>query len=283
MKMSINLHRFLHKRVILICLLFWLVFMLLLFVSGSVFGSFFTGIKERWVYGILGTVSAFGTTYLFLHFEKKKLIDIGLGWQKNTITKFIVGLALGLAIFILILCIFFIFTDLQLQRSHEQFTGYSFLGYLTIIPLALMEEVAFRGYPLISLQKKFGFRATQLILAIAFALYHIVQGWSIPVALLGPGIWAFVFGLAAIWSKGIAVPTGIHVALNVIQPLIGMKSGTYVSVWMLDHPKVVSAQMLAKTETVGFIISFLILAGALVFTEVYIRKLKKLGFSSQAL
>lgn len=282
MKMSINLHRFLHKKVILICLLFWIVFMFLLFVSGALFGSFFTGIKERWVYGILGTVSAFGTTYLFLHFEKKKLIDIGLGWQKNTFTKFIVGLAIGLATFIIILGIFFIFTDLQLQRSHEQFTGFSFLGYLTIIPLALMEEVVFRAYPLISLQKKFGIRITQFIVAIAFALYHVVQGWSIEIALLGPGIWAFVFGLAAFWSKGIAVPTGIHVALNVIQPLIGMKSGTYVSVWMLDHPKGVSAQMLAKTETVGFIIQFLILAGAFIVTEVYIRKLKNQDFSNRA-
>ncbi len=283
MKLAITLNRFLHKKVIITCLLFWIVFMLLLIVSGSLFGSFFTGIKERWVYGILGTVSAFGTTYLFLHFEKKKLIDIGLGWQRQSLVKFVVGLAIGLAIFTIILCIFFIFTDLQLQRSHEQFTWFSFLGYLSIIPLALMEEVAFRAYPLISLQKKFGIRASQFILAIAFALYHIVQGWSIQIAFLGPGIWAFVFGLGAFWSKGIAVPTGIHVALNVIQPLIGMKSGTYVSVWILDHPKEVTSQMLSKTETVGFIIPFLILAVAFMFTEVYIRKLKKQGFSSQKL
>jgi len=41
------------------------------------------------------------------------------------------------------------------------------------------------------------------------------------VVISGPGIWALVFGLGAAWSKGIALPTGIHVALNLSQQVVG--------------------------------------------------------------
>ena len=36
----------------------------------------------------------------------------------------------------------------------------------------------------------------------------------------GPGIWALVFGLGAAWSKGIALPTDIHEALNLSQRVV---------------------------------------------------------------
>ena len=68
----------------------------------------------------------------------------------------------------------------------------------------------------------FGLRIAQVMTSLAFVGYHIIQGWDVQTAFLGPGIWAFVFGLGAVWSKGIALPTGIHVALNLNQLVFGM-------------------------------------------------------------
>jgi hypothetical protein len=137
-----------------------------------------------------------------------------------------------------------------------------------------MEEIAFRSYPFIKLEKAFGGRFTQIIVAIAFALYHVVTGWDTRIAFLGPGIWAFVFGLAAMRSGGIAVPTGIHVALNSIQPLMGMKAGNYASLWMLDYKPGTQEAMMAKTDTIGLILQVIVLLGAIILTETYIRKRK---------
>ena len=135
-----------------------------------------------------------------------------------------------------------------------------------------MEEVAFRSYPFLKLNKVFGLRITQVIIAVSFALYHIIQGWGFQIAFLGPGIWAFVFGLAAVWSKGIAVPTGIHMALNLIQQLVGMKSGDSESIWLLTLPENISDAAMAQAETWGIITQLLVLAAAIICIEIYIRK-----------
>ena len=105
-----------------------------------------------------------------------------------------------------------------------------------------------------------------------FALYHILQGWGFQIAFLGPGIWAFVFGMAAVWSKGIALPTGIHVALNLIQQLIGLKGGASVSVLLFALHENVSDTAIALAQTWGIITQLLVLAAAIICMEIYIRK-----------
>ncbi|RYY60919.1 MAG: CPBP family intramembrane metalloprotease, partial [Chitinophagaceae bacterium] len=56
--------------------------------------------------------------------------------------------------------------------------------------LALMEEIPFRGAPFRHLTTRTGLRTAQFAGAIAFALYHIANGWGIAQSLLGPFIWA---------------------------------------------------------------------------------------------
>ena len=148
------------------------------------------------------------------------------------------------------------------------------LFYLSVIPLALMEEIAFRSYPFIKLEKAFGLRIAQIIVAIAFAIYHIVTGWNTQLAFIGPGIWAFVFGLAAIHSGGIAVPTGIHVALNSVQSLVGLKTGNYTSLWIIDFKPGTPEMLMSKADTIGIILQITVLLAAIILTEIYIRKRK---------
>lgn len=97
---------------------------------------------------------------------------------------------------------------------------------------------------------------------------------------MGPAIWALVFGLASIWSNGIALPTGIHVALNLIQQLIGMKSGHDESIWVLKFKENTSVESMDHLETIGLITQLLVLVFAILFTEFYIRKKLKLVSTS---
>lgn len=255
-------------------ILFWVAFMLLLFLVGSLLPKLFPTAWERFVYGISGTGAAILVTWLFLKNEQSLFRSIGLFWEQKTLPRFFQGLLYGTLIMGFILSSLLIFTELELKPNPGDLSIWQMFFYLSVIPLALMEEIAFRSYPFLKLEKAFGVRLTQIIVAIAFALYHVVTGWNIQIALLGPGIWAFVFGLAALRSGGIALPTGIHVALNSIQPLMGMKSGNYASLWILDYkPGTPEAQMV-KTDTIGLMLQIIILLAAIVLTEYYIRKRK---------
>jgi hypothetical protein len=248
--------------------------MLLLFLVGSMLPKLFPPAWERFIYGISGTGAAIMVTWLFLKNEKNGFRSIGLFWEQKTLLRFFQGLLYGTLIMGFFLSALLIFTELELKRNPEEISIWQMFFYLSVIPLALMEEIAFRSYPFIRLKQAFGPRLTQIFVAIAFALYHIVTGWDTRIAFLGPGIWAFVFGLAAMRSGGIAVPTGIHVALNSIQPLMGLKSGTYASLWVLDYKPGTPETLMKKTDTIGLMLQIIVFLAAIVLTETYIRKRK---------
>jgi membrane protease YdiL (CAAX protease family) len=90
--------------------------------------------------------------------------------------------------------------------------------------LALREEMAFRGFPLQSLNKSIGSWKSQLIIALIFSLEHLAGGYTLLQAFLGAGIGAILFGIAALKSKGIALPVGIHLAWNFGQWCAGFKN-----------------------------------------------------------
>lgn len=254
---------------------FWIIFMFLLFVLSTQIGRFVPAQWERYAYGIFGTIAAVLTTFIALKFERRSFADIGLVWERRTLLRFLKGILIGTVVFTLIIVILLSITQLQLEKNSKAFTLSAAFWYLAYIPLALMEEIAFRSYPFLKMNKVLGLRITQIIVAVAFALYHVVSGWSITTAFLGPAIWALVFGLAAIWSGGIALPTGIHVALNVLQSLLGTKSENFESLWIIKYKEGVTKEAMAWTDQAGLATQFLVLAAALILTEFFIRKRRK--------
>lgn len=253
---------------------YWVLFLLFLFIAGTYIASMFPASWERHVYGITGTIGAFAAVWILLKMEKKSFGDYGLSWQPDTITRFVKGIITGIAAFGLIMVILLLFTGLKLSQNTVSWQPAMLLGYLAIIPLALMEEVAFRSFSFVKLDEVFGLRATQLITAVAFALYHIIQGWNWQIAFLGPGIWALVFGLSAARTKGIAMPTGIHVALNLMQTLFGMKEKTNAEIWRVHLPANASAAAAEQVQNWGIITQALILVIVVLLTEFFIRRRK---------
>lgn len=257
---------------ILKCTVYWAIFLLLLFIAG-------TQLTVNWPvswyplsYGILGSLAALLATFILIKTEGKTFSAYGLTWDKQTLPGFFKGLFLGSVILLLIILILVTFTDLQIKENYHDWKPITSFGLLSILPLAFMEEIAFRAYPFQKLNRAFGIRTTQILVALVFAAYHMLQGWNVQLALWGPGIWALVFGLAAIQSKGIALPTGIHVALNLIQTIIGMKGNKSESIWLLQHSENATPHSIAFSETMGLLTQILVLVCAVILTELYIRK-----------
>ena len=270
MKLNFTAANYPRINTLIRCIVFWAVFIGLLVCSGSV-ASFFPPRLARLVLGILATAAAFLVTFVFLKFEKCSFDKIGLVWEKGTVLRFVKGVLLGVIIFTGMILVLLSVGGLQLQKNTQAFTPGIFLYYLPILPFAFMEEIAFRAYPFVKLNKVFGLRLTQLIIATAFALYHVINGWDVYIAFTGPFVWAFVFGLAAVWSNGISMPTGIHTALNMSQLVIGM-NGTAGAIWKLSYKDGSAATLVGKTEHVGLLLQGAVLLCAVLLTEFYIRK-----------
>ena len=216
---------FCRSRALLSALLLWFLFLALLIAGSILLSQEVQGDSGRYVYGAIGTVAALVATAVVLRINKCAWADSGLGWRQRTGTKFIAGLAMGLALFGLTLLLIYIFTGIRPMPAHG-LNAATLLLLGALLPLALMEELAFRGYAFAELRRQHGIWLAQFVTAVAFAAYHIFNGWPLLISLLGPGIWAFVFGIAAARSGGIAMPTGIHFGLNVAQALVGLGTAT---------------------------------------------------------
>ncbi|MEL7534100.1 MAG: hypothetical protein AAFN10_22520, partial [Bacteroidota bacterium] len=126
--------------------------------------------------------------------------------------------------------------------------------------------------PFIKLHKAFGLRLTQVFLAILFAFYHLGED-TIATIFLGPGVWAFVYGMAAVYSKGIALPTGLHFGANFVLAILGDKKGID-PILIVDYVEEASPEMIAHTETLGILIQLVLFLAALIAMEMYIRNHK---------
>jgi membrane protease YdiL (CAAX protease family) len=262
--------------VLLRCILFWVLFEVLLFGTGKL-AWFAPTDAVRWVQAGFGVASAMALIYSFLRFEKKSFAEIGLKTDGKTLMRFAAGLLIGTVIMACILAILLVFSELTISRKSLATTPLETASiYLIIIPFAFMEELAFRSYTMVRIDRRYGLWAAQFVSAIVFALYHVVSGWTWYIAFMGPFIWAFLFGLSAIRSGGIALPTGIHASLNILQLVLGMKGGE-AAFFVLNLKGEHSSNAQQKLDMLGVTIHIILFVGGIIVTWLFIRRRNQLS------
>lgn len=252
-------------KAVLFCGVFVLLFMAFSFAKNFIPNNF-----ERLAYGLIGTLAAFLTTVLFLRIDKKKLQSTGLKFEKKTIGRFLVGVVIGIVLMgLLASCVMFYLHEKIAINPNSNFFHF-LLSTLPLFPLAYMEELGFRAYPLVTMQDKIGVRSSIIITSILFALYHIANGWSVATSFYGPGIWGLVFGLAAVYSNGIAMPTGIHYAVNLTTSAFGV-AGNTVSIWTVEQASGADAKA-GSIDWANLLPAFGLLVFAIICLELYMRR-----------
>jgi membrane protease YdiL (CAAX protease family) len=176
---------------------------------------------------IVGTITSLFTfllTLLFVRWDGLSLRDVGAGLSTHTPSRLSFGFIVGTALVALQDLIIYAggHTHWIANDAHQSLgiIPLAFAGYLM---LALREELAFRGYPLRRLESAWGMWGALLLIGVVFTLEHTAGGWSWSRSLLGPPAGALLFGMAALATRGIAVPLGIHAAFNLGQWLMGQK------------------------------------------------------------
>ncbi len=220
--------------------------------------------------GGYGTLSALIITWIFLRIEKISFREIGLHWESKTSIRFVKGLFLGVGISVAMLAAVIYVAGLKIEFTDVNDLFPFLFWSLAFIPTAFMEEIAFRSYPFFKLNKVLGLRGTQLIIAIFFALYHVGEG-SIVSVFIGPGVWALVYGMAAVYSKGIALPTGLHFGANFVLASIGDKAGIE-PILIVEYAKEATPEMLAQTEGFGILMQLTLLLAAIIAMEMYLKR-----------
>ena len=69
---------------------------------------------------------------------------------------------------------------------------------------------------------------------------------------LGPGTCGIIFGLVAIYSKGIAMPTGIHYAFNLTSSAFGISNQSF-NIWVLKQSNGSSLENYQNSEINEFL------------------------------
>ncbi len=98
----------------------------------------------------------------------------------------------------------------------------------------------------------------------------IGSDWTISSSFCGPAVWGLIYGLAAIYSKGIAMPTGIHYAANLTTSSLGEKKTT-ASIWTVEQPNSATAKY-GGFDWGTILPSLALLVFAIICIELYMRR-----------
>ena len=206
-------------RVLLFCLVSAIM---LATVSGLV-----GGLPKQWsqhVLLIITIILTFGLTIAFVRWEGLRLGDVGVIPGRHSLARVCIGFLAGLFLSALQPAIVLLSGHFTLKYNPSITTSYIFSNLLLYFLSASREELAFRGYPLRSLAYATGPWKAQLAILIIFSLEHVAGGMTWTQAFLGAGVGAILFGLAALRTKGIALPIGLHAAWNFGQWCMGFKN-----------------------------------------------------------
>src|SRR5580700_1469076 len=183
-------------------------------------------IPGLWPNFVLGAIASFGAlalTVLFVRWDGLRMGDVGAAPVRSSLPRFAMGFLMGLLL--VTLC-----ASISAVASHVRFVRAPAVGFpetsitlVTFIALSCREELSFHGYPLRCLQRSFGLWSAQIIVAVVFAAEHMAGGWPWTLALFGAGVGSLAFGMAAIATRGLALPIGLHAAWNFGDWMLGGK------------------------------------------------------------
>ncbi|MCC6234940.1 MAG: CPBP family intramembrane metalloprotease [Verrucomicrobiales bacterium] len=209
------------------------------------------------VWGLLCSLALLGLTLLFLRTEGRCVQDVGLDPDRSTPLRFGIGLLVGLGFFALqLVAARVIAGPFQIGLKGAIEPAVVALAVAGTLALAAMEELGFRGYALRTLVSGFGFWGGQAIVAVAFGLCHVLFGWSLSNIVLGVIPAAFVFGMAAVVSRGLAMPLGVHVGVNVAQS--AMSGGSRWGVLELTMEEPVRQRLEGAAPWSGVLVALLV-------------------------
>lgn len=238
--------------------LFWIAYFLILFLASIPRGM----APPPWaplVWGLVATPPLLALAVYLARREVPPLGAIGAAPAGRDIAPLLGGLLLGFVSYAAVLvAISSLVTPIRLAAAPAPAAGPILLAVGSVFVLAYMEELGFRGYTLRALEGAVGTGVAHLVVALAFALSHFAFGWEWHQVFYGVLPSAVLFGAAAHRSGGLAMPTGVHAALNLAREATGERGST--PLWTIAVDPSATERLAAAAPPIGLVVTLLVAA-----------------------
>jgi membrane protease YdiL (CAAX protease family) len=197
-----------------------------------------------------------GITLLFLRWDGRPAAELGLDGSWHRVGELIAGVGGGALLIGLVSLgtwIFLPFPWATNPRFEPAAAGWSLLWLLLSNS---SEELIFRGYSFERLITAIGIWKAQLVTALLFAVFHIVNGWPWQVALVGTTAGSILFGFVFIRWKTVPAAIGVHVAGNWVRGLLLVDPPTSTTLFapLAPRPWTAGEQMGAMAIFLGLVV-----------------------------
>jgi len=165
-------------------------------------------------------IGYWGMGYALQH-QRTPLKSMGLIRRATAFREFSLGAALGwggMVVSVLPIALFGGMT-ITFWTGPRQF-GLLFIDLITLLVAALVEEVAFRGYPFQRLIDATGPTLATLIMSATFGLVHLSNPDSTLASTLVTVLAGWLFALAYLRTRALWLPWGVHFAWNTSMGLL---------------------------------------------------------------
>ncbi|MCX4474294.1 CPBP family intramembrane metalloprotease [Micromonospora sp. NBC_01655] len=203
-------------------LAFWVATMVVLVIASLVTSH----VSAAWRMVVTGAVAGLATLLLtlpFLRWEGLRAAQVGLVPERGSLARFGAGVVLGVGMAAAHVGLMLAFAPVRLVAGEPVDVSFMLLTGFGLLLLAAREEIAFRAYPLRALDARYGVATALAGTAAMFCVEHILGGSSWDNAVFGSIPGALVFGMAALASRGLALPLGLHTAWNCVDWATGGK------------------------------------------------------------
>lgn len=177
-------------------------------------------------------------SYLVLKFVEKSDFElIGMNFYSGWITDLFLGIGVGMGLMAIGLLIFVAFGWVDIIGFAWNINGLSVYMYRTfyiivsLISVALMEEIFLRGYIFLVIRRSLGLKYSIIITSVIFGLLHLnnstAVSWSvyvIPFTLTMAGV---LFAVSLLSRESLWVAIGLHFAWNIFEyGIFNLNGGT---------------------------------------------------------
>ncbi|MEQ1693580.1 MAG: CPBP family intramembrane glutamic endopeptidase [Gemmatimonas sp.] len=208
------------------------------------------------VWGGLTSIAVYMLTRFLLLNEQRTRRELGLEFDKRSAARLLGGAAIGFAVYGLsVVTISLTLGPLRLSPASAPDATTWMLIIASFLALSCMEELGFRAYPLRTLIRVLGVWPAQLSVAVLFGLTHLIFGWTWQSVVMGVIPSGLLFGVMAVRSNGLAMPIGLHAALNIAQWILSAKDTP--GVWTVSTDPAHTARVTAFAPWVALPVTLL--------------------------
>ena len=163
---------------------------------------------------------AIGATLLFLWWDdaSPSLLGLDLSWTRPV--QLVLGFVGGAAMIAVVAVLLHLVLPFQWVVNPAFFLPLALVALLWAFVTNATEELVFRGYAFERLIETIGLWPAQLVVALLYGVYHLLNGWSWQVAFGATLIGSLMFGLAYVRWRSIPLVVGAHAAVTWVRDLI---------------------------------------------------------------